>query len=75
MKSIPSSLDPKRLPALEQLRVHCERGGPSLLDRVYAEAQALHACVRELGADDLVELPKRKTAPTTLSLLQEPDLL
>lgn len=40
--SSPRSIDPERYPALEQLRQHCSRGGQMLIDRVYAEAQALH---------------------------------
>lgn len=52
--SSPSSIDHERCPALEQLRRHCSRGGQMLIDRVYAEAQALHK--RATDAEEQLEL-------------------
>lgn len=58
----PSHIDPQEYPALAQLQQHCRRGGPTLIDRVYADALRLWKRCKE--AEDLAGLtpappPKR----------------
>lgn len=50
----PNKIDPEHYPALEQLRSFCHRGGTALIDRVYAEAQAMYAELRTARGDDLL---------------------
>lgn len=52
--SPPNSIEPRLYPALEQLRDHCTRDGIALIDRVYAEALALHK--RAKAAEDELAL-------------------
>jgi hypothetical protein len=47
-------IDKEQYPALEQLRPFCRCDGPGLLDRVYADAQALHK--RATEAEQELEL-------------------
>lgn len=49
--SPPDTIDRERYPALEDLRRHCSRGGLMLIDRVYAEAQALHKRAKDAEAE------------------------
>lgn len=49
--SAPNTIEPSRYPALEELRRHCSRGGLMLIDRVYAEAQALHKRAADAEAE------------------------
>lgn len=49
--SAPNPIEPQAYPALEQLRQHVSRDGVALIDRVYADAQALHRRVRDLEAE------------------------
>lgn len=78
----PSSIDKVQYPALEQMRTSCHRGGVALIDRVYAEAQALHHRAVQAEAElGLIGSPsygaKLREAPvvTTAMALAEEELL
>ena len=58
---MPAPINPKEYPALEDLRLHCRRGGQALIDRAYADALKLHQRLKE--AEDLAGLTEPAPKP------------
>lgn len=70
----PSHIDPQEYPALAQLQQHCRRGGQTLIDRVYADAQRLWKRCKE--AEDIAGItpapePKRVYGGRVGKLIQD----